>query len=193
MRSEITEELEALTAGPIHWFEQWPNGEVPRTGAVVYTIWDREGRFIYVGMSGRGYQGVKKPGSKGPWRRLSSHASGRRSGDQFCIYVSDRLVLPQLHNRITEIAKGALSLDIATRDFVRANLGFRWLRLPDGASALKLERRLQRGEHACGRPLLNPLRSSKGKPRKTKKGLSNSSPGAAKLDRSSAGVRLDLA
>jgi len=118
-----TEQLEALTSGPIHWFEHWPTGGVPRTGAVVYTIWDREGRFIYVGMSGRGYQGVTKPGAKGdPWGRLSSHASGRRSGDQFCVYVSDRLVLPQLHNRLADIAGGVLSLDIATRDFIRDNL-----------------------------------------------------------------------
>jgi hypothetical protein len=157
---KVTEQVEALTSGPIHWFEHWPTGGLPRTGAVVYTIWDREGRFIYVGMSGRGYQGVTKPGAKGPWGRLSSHASGRRSGDQFCVYVSDRLVLPQLHNRLTDVAEGVLSLDMAPHDFIRANLGFRWLELPDGASALQLERRLQRGEHACGRPLLNPLQSS---------------------------------
>jgi hypothetical protein len=166
----VIDGVEALTTGPIHWFEQWPTGGVPRTGAVVYTIWDREGQFIYVGMSGRGYQeGVTKPGSDGPWGRLSSHASGRRSGDQFCVYVSDRLVLSQLHNRLSEIAEGTLSLDIATRDFIRANLGFRWLQLPDGASALQLERRLQRGEHSCGRPLLNPLQSSTQLSAKTKK------------------------
>src|SRR5690242_10725996 len=83
----VIDGVEALTTGPLHWFEQWPTGGVPRTGAVVYTIWDREGQFIYVGMSGRGYQeGVTKPGSDGPWGRLSSHASGRRSGDQFCVY-----------------------------------------------------------------------------------------------------------
>jgi hypothetical protein len=45
--------------------------------------------------------------------------------ETFCVYVSDRLVLPQLHNRLTDIAGGVLSLDIATRDFIRANLGFR--------------------------------------------------------------------
>jgi hypothetical protein len=52
----VAEQVEALTTGPIHWFEHWPTGDVPRTGAVVYTIWDRKGRFIYVGMSGRGYR-----------------------------------------------------------------------------------------------------------------------------------------
>ena len=163
----MSEEIEALTTGPIHWFEYWPTGEVPRTGAAVYTVWDREGQFIYVGMSGRGYQGVTRPGAKGkgPSGRLSSHASGRRSGDQFCVYVSDRLVLPRLHNRLTEIEGGTFSLDIATRDFIRANLGFRWLKLADGASALQLERRLQRGEYACGIRLLNPLPPSQALPK----------------------------
>ena len=28
--------------------------------------------------------------------RLKSHASGRRSGDQFCIYICDRFVVPTL-------------------------------------------------------------------------------------------------
>jgi hypothetical protein len=155
----LSEGIDVLTTGAIHWFEHWPTKEVPRTGAGVYTVWDREGRFIYVGMSGRGYQGVTRPGAtgKGPWGRLNSHASGRRSGDQFCVYVSDRLVLPLLHNRLAEIEGGTFSLDDATCDFIRANLGFRWLMRPDGASALQLERRLQRGEYACGKPLLNPL------------------------------------
>jgi hypothetical protein len=161
----LSEEIEALTTGPIYWFEYWPTGEVPRTGAAVYTVWDRGGQFIYVGMSGRGYQGVSRPGSDGPWGRLSSHASGRRSGDQFCVYVSDRLVLPRLHNRLAEIEGRTFSLDIATRDFIRANLGFRWLKLADGASALQLERRLQRGEYACGIPLLNPLPTSQAQPK----------------------------
>jgi hypothetical protein len=49
--------------------------------------------------------------------------------------------LPRLHNRITDTEEGRLSLDIAGRDFIRANLGFRWVELSDGASALQLERR----------------------------------------------------
>ena len=89
--------------------------------------------------------------------RLNSHASGRRSGDQFCVYVADRLVLPTLHNRISEIAEGSLSLDRATRDYVRNNLGFPWTMMDSGMAALELERRLQRGEAACGKPLLNPV------------------------------------
>jgi hypothetical protein len=101
--------FEGLTSGPIHWFSDWPTGDVPRPGAVVYTIWNGEGSFIYVGMAGRGFLGAAEGNGKaGPWGRLSSHASGRRSGNQSCVYVCDRLVLPTLHNRIVEIANGSL-------------------------------------------------------------------------------------
>src|SRR5262245_681339 len=147
-----------LLSGPIHWFSEWPCGDVPRAGAVVYTIWDREGTFVYVGMSGRGFTtAASGTGKMGPWGRLNSHASGRRSGDQFCIYVADRLVLSSLHNRLGDIAIGALSLDGATRDFIRTNLGFRWAATETGMAALEVERRLQRGEGASGKPVLNPL------------------------------------
>jgi hypothetical protein len=44
-----------LTDGPIHWFSDWPTGNVPRSGAVVYTIWNREGAFTDVDMSGRSF------------------------------------------------------------------------------------------------------------------------------------------
>lgn len=163
MSSHPTYELQSsllglLTSGPIHWFSEWPTGDVPRSGAVVYTIWNREGAFIYVGMSGRSFTGrAEGNGKAGPWGRLNSHASGRRSGDQFCVYVADRLVLPTLHNRISGIAEGSLSLDAATRDYVRTNLGFRWTIMESGKAAFELERRLQKGDAACGTPLLNPV------------------------------------
>jgi hypothetical protein len=154
----MTHPTEALISGPIHWFSDWPTGDVPRSGAVVYTIWNRDGSFIYVGMSGRSFiGGAEGNGKAGPWGRLNSHASGRRSGDQFCIYVADRLVLPTLHNRIAEIADGSLSLDKATRDYIKANLGFRWTCVESGKAAFELERRLQRGDAAYVKPLLNPL------------------------------------
>jgi len=149
--------MNELLSGPIHWFSDWPTGDVPRSGAVVYTIWNRQGSFIYVGMAGRSFLGgAEGNGKAGPWGRLNSHASGRRSGNQFCIYVCDRLVLPALHNRISEIADGSLSLDEATRDYIRANLGFRWVATGSGAEARQIESRLQRGEAECGKPVLNP-------------------------------------
>jgi hypothetical protein len=33
---------------------------------------------------------------KGLWTRLNSHASGRRAGDQFNVYICDRFIVPVL-------------------------------------------------------------------------------------------------
>jgi hypothetical protein len=47
---------------------------------------------------------------KGLLDRLNRHASGRRSGDQFCVYVFDRLLLPTLTaSEIQRIADSELS------------------------------------------------------------------------------------
>ena len=83
-------------------------------------------------------------GKLGPWGRLNSHASGRRSGDQFCVYVHDRLVLPMLHNRFHELADGSLKLDHATRDYIRGQLGFRWIEMISGAEAERVERQIRK-------------------------------------------------
>ena len=150
----VEPEISTLETGPINWFSDWPITAVPRSGAIAYTIWDRSDRFIYVGMAGR--SGASLNGA-GPFGRLASHASGRRSGDQFCIYVCDRLVLPGLHNRLPEIAAGQLSLDKHTRDFIWAELGFRFITVADGPTALAVERAVQKGALRSGKPFLNPL------------------------------------
>jgi hypothetical protein len=55
---------------------------------------------------------------------LASHASGRRSGDQFCIYVFDRLVLPTLgRQQIQNAARGQLPLDSLTRQLLPDHVG----------------------------------------------------------------------
>jgi hypothetical protein len=56
-------------------------------------VW-RGDEFVYVGISYRDPTATTNKGAKGLYGRLASHASGRRSGDQFCIYVCDRFVLP---------------------------------------------------------------------------------------------------
>ena len=90
--------ITALRYGAAYWFANWPNPAIPIFGAGIYTVWDNDGRFIYVGMSGRGITAETNRRNKlqGIYTRLRSHASGCRSGDQFCVYVADRLVLPNL-------------------------------------------------------------------------------------------------
>jgi hypothetical protein len=149
--------LSGLEHGQLFWFSDWPVAAVPRSGAMVYTVWNRVGHFIYVGMAGRGETSTAR--GFGPFGRLNSHASGRRSGDQFSVYVCDRLVLPTARDRIDDIVAGSFSLDQATRDYVRNELGFRMVQVADGREALQVERLVQRSPLAAERPLLNPLGS----------------------------------
>jgi hypothetical protein len=95
LSAEIIAELSCGDARP---FANWPDPAVPTFGAGVYTVWHKDGRLIYVGMSGRGITAgtIQRNTPQGIYTRLHSHASGRRSGDQFCVYVADRLVLPML-------------------------------------------------------------------------------------------------
>jgi hypothetical protein len=140
-------------------FAEWPNSSVPTFGAGVYTIWHVDDRFIYVGMSGRGMTAETKRRNtpQGLYTRLQSHASGRRSGDQFCVYVADRLVLPTLsRDEIAAIASGRHAMDAFVRRYVHENLRYRFAMLPDGASAYAVEAAIKNGTWEFGCPLLNP-------------------------------------
>jgi hypothetical protein len=148
-----------LARGPSHSFADWPNPEVPAFGAGVYTVWDRKERFIYVGMSGRGItaETTRRNTPHGIFTRLASHASGRRSGDQFCVYVADRLVLPTLtHEDISAVGSGRHQMDAFVRRYVHANLLYRFAMLPDGVAAYAVEAAIKNGQWDSGRPLLNP-------------------------------------
>lgn len=149
--------LEVLLAGPLYRFRDWPPMDVPRYGAGVYTVW-QEDRLVYVGMSGRSITASTPPRRSplGLFTRLASHASGRRSGDQFCVYVADRLVLPTLtREQIGGISSGAVSLDGLVKSFIHDRLTYRFVTVPDGTTAFRVERLVQAG--ALGAPpLLNP-------------------------------------
>ena len=154
--------LENLEAGPLYLFRDWPVAAVPRA-AGVYSVWSGDA-LIYVGMAGRGRSAselTERAAQRkvGLADRLASHARGRRSGDQFAVYVCDRLVLPTLsRDQIEAVAAGARSLDVLTRDYIRAHLGFRFIATEDGTSATALERRARGGELRAGKPRLNPGR-----------------------------------
>jgi hypothetical protein len=130
--------------------------------AGVYTVWEGE-RFVYVGMAGRGLtaEGLqKRRAAKGKrtglFDRLNSHASGRRSGDQFCVYVCDRLILPTLTTaQLRAVGEGTLKLDDLVKRFIRERLSYRFVEVSDGAAAEKIERTIrQKGLAGTGRPLL---------------------------------------
>lgn len=118
-------------------------------------------------MSGRGAQlddivahpeqlGMHK--AKWLWTRLDSHASGRRSGDQFNIYVCDRFIVPVLTpDQQREIGQGTLFLDQMTKKFIRQHLSYRFLIYSSGKEALSVERAVRAGGLPAGRPYMNPL------------------------------------
>lgn len=157
--------LAELATGSLHRFVDWPNPDVPSWRAGVYTVWDDQGVLLYVGMAGRGLladahlsqpDGARK--RRGLADRLNAHASGRRSGDQFCIYVFDRFVLPTLTpGQVRAAAVGDLSLDMLTRDYIRQHLRYRFVVTNDGQAALALERAARRDGVDGMVPVLNPL------------------------------------
>jgi hypothetical protein len=112
-------------------------------------------------MSGRGMTADTAYRNKplGIYTRLKSHASGRRSGDRFCIYVADRFVLPTLSQEdITEIAAGRHQMDAFVRRYIDENLSYRFVKLADGKAANALEAAIKCGKWDPGRPLLNPTK-----------------------------------
>ncbi|MGO9961439.1 MAG: hypothetical protein ACLP50_36605 [Solirubrobacteraceae bacterium] len=156
--------MNALQDGLVFTFADWPSGQVPRRAAGVYTVWRRD-ELIYVGMSGRGAQSEdfavrpdRPEKAMGLWTRLNSHASGRRAGDQFNVYVCDRFIVPVLTpQQQHEVGRGQLLLDRLTRDYIREHLSYRFLVSRDGAEALSTERAVRAGQLPVGRPYLNPL------------------------------------
>ena len=93
MNNEI---FEALTSGPAHSFRDALHETLPLASIGVYTIWCGN-EFVYVGIAGRNLDlAVEHKRMRGVRDRLDSHRSGRRSGDQFALYVCDRLVLATL-------------------------------------------------------------------------------------------------
>jgi len=88
---------------------------------------------------------------------LNSHASGRRSGDQFCIYVFDRLVLPTLTAEdLKAVGAGDLSCDEIVKKFIRDRLSCRFVVVEDAAEARKIEAVVRAKGLAGRRPFLNP-------------------------------------
>lgn len=133
-------------------FAENPRKYIPSKGSIIYTVWDSSGAFIYVGISGL----QKLKARRNPQSRMVSHASGRRSGDQFCIYIHDFFVVPELIKSGEFIAKKG-ELDALTKRFIRNNLYYRFLAFESIDSdriVRKLEKQLQAG--ACrAKPLLN--------------------------------------
>jgi len=160
MSTAFSPELSELETGAAHAFRDWPATHFEIGPSGVYTVWN-DNIFLYVGMAWR-HRDDANPTASGVFGRLRSHASGRRSGDQFAIYVCDRFVIPELtREQVAALARGERLLDGLTKQYIHDHLTYRVVVTEDGATARTLESHVRReGLQRSGRPLVNPERSS---------------------------------
>jgi hypothetical protein len=126
-----------LEEGPAYLFKNKIHANIPRVCIGVYGIW-REDALIYIGQAGR--------------------AAGRRSGDQFCVYVCDRLVIRICRNPISSASHAAnCCWTISFYVFVHDHLSYRYTVAPDPATARAIEDAARCGALRAGKPLLNPV------------------------------------
>ena len=157
MSTEAT--IADLETGKLFSFGDWPNDEIPRVSVGVYTVW-LGSQLFYAGYSGRNLrpheiQAARKP--KGLVTRLKSHRSGMRSGDQFCIYICDRFIIPELDSQTQQkLADGERLLDGLTRKFIRGKLSYRFITTNGSEAARRIENQVREGILNAGKPLLNP-------------------------------------
>ena len=144
---------------PRHRFDDWPNLAIPAVAAGVYVIWEGE-ELIYCGMSGRELEKAVNAG-KGRYglvTRLEAHRNGRLSGDQFCVYIANRRVIPSLTaDQLVRFRHGELNLDALSRKYIREHLEYQFVTVASSKAAHELERSCRRGEVFAVKPLLNPL------------------------------------
>lgn len=145
-----------LEDGPAYRFSDWRATRIEAGPSGVYTIWNGDA-FLYVGMAWR-HRDEQSPSASGVFGRLASHASGRRSGNQFCIYICDRFVVPELSvDDVTALRRGQRLLDQRTRTFIHEHLTYRVVMTSSGEDARLLEAHVRRaGLARSGRPEINP-------------------------------------
>ncbi len=145
----------------MHRFADWPNPEIPKVCAGVYSVYQQDGAFIYVGMAGAELtpekierkQSAKK--QSGLRDRLNSHASGQRSGDRFNIYIADLYVLNTLsQDQIDAISSGQQSMDRLVRSYIREHLSYRFI-VTDHSLVRQLEAEIQSNGLGGVKPLIN--------------------------------------
>jgi hypothetical protein len=131
--------------------------KIPSPGSIIYTVWHDELDFIYVGISGIGRSANTPLAERNPRSRIREHSSGRRSGDQFCIYIHDFFVVPDLVESGTFTPEKGV-LDRLTRSYIHSHLSYRFLcfQNEDSAQIVRgLESEIQRGIEGIGQPMLN--------------------------------------
>lgn len=143
---------------PLYKFSDWPNPAIPAVAAGVYAIWESK-TLIYCGMSGREIEKAIASNKKsyGIVNRLHSHASGRLSGDQFCVYVANRIVIPSLSpEQFPKFKSGELNLDKLTKLYIQKNFKYQYALVETSKEAFQLESKARAGGIFGMKPYLNP-------------------------------------
>ena len=125
-----------------HRFADWPNRDIPAVAVGVYVIWDGD-QLVYCGMPGRGYADAVASSVPryGMVTRLAAHASGRLSGNQFAVYVANRLVIPSLTtDQQALFASGSLTLASLPKTYIRERLSYQVALVSSTVEAYELER-----------------------------------------------------
>ena len=122
-----------------YWFRDWPNPTIPAVAAGVYVVW-RGDELIYAGMSGKDIEKKKQKCEYGLVTRLSSHASGRLSGDQMNVYVANRFVVAEIDDaQQVKFAAGTLRLDTLTCQYIHEHFEYQYLVVKRSVEAYALE------------------------------------------------------
>lgn len=127
--------------------------KIPEFGSILYAVFLDKTEFIYIGIGGVAGKTVT---DRKPRSRIKQHIQGNRSGDQFCIYIQDFYVIPQLIGKKYTPQKG--HLDKLVKSFIQSRLSFRFLAFQtDDSSQIvrKLEREIQAGQYHNRLPTLN--------------------------------------
>ncbi len=141
---------------PLRQFTTGNVSDIPSWGSIIYTVFLDSTEFIYVGIGGLA---GKTAQDRNPRSRIMQHCHGRRSGDQFCIYIQDFYVIPELIGSKYTPKKGYL--DLLTKQFIQSRLTYRYLVVQTEYSdqvVRQLERALQRDQYGYGVPILNGTR-----------------------------------
>jgi hypothetical protein len=128
---------------------------IPSFGSILYMIWNTGGDFVYVGIGGIPGQTAK---DRNPRSRIIQHWQGMRSGDQFCIYIQDHFVLPQIIGRPYTAQNG--HIDRLVRHYIHENLSYAYVidQTDEGNKRVRdYERGIQQGAWQGMKPLLNPI------------------------------------
>ncbi len=124
-------------------FAEDPKNHINNNGSIIYSVWNKDEDFIYIGISGL----QKSLEKRSPLSRMISHSSGVRSGDQFCVYIHDFYVIPKLVQK-GEYKPSKGFLDKLTKEYIRKNLFYRFVSFNSGDSdeiVRKLENKIKTG------------------------------------------------